>query len=110
VSASTATLVKRRTGIDITGKELRLDHSGIIHAWNGHGPGGKVQGAKPISRGDLIRGVTSLNKATSISTGTARGRSGLRFEATFTNRRGTMKVIYETSSKAVYAMNMFWVR
>ncbi|WP_454798576.1 phage portal protein [Novosphingobium lindaniclasticum] len=110
VSPSAARLVKQRTGIDIAGKELRLDHSGIAHAWKNHGPEGKVHGAKALTKGDLVRAATGLNQATDVRPAKSRGMNGPRFEATYTNRRGTMTVIYETSSKAVYPMNAWWVK
>ncbi|WP_324695495.1 DUF1073 domain-containing protein [Novosphingobium sp. RL4] len=110
VSPSAARLVKQRTGIDIVEKELRLDHSGIAHAWKNHGPDGKVHGAKSLTKGDLVRAATGLNQATDIRPAKSRGMNGPRFEVTYTNRRGTMTVIYETSSKAVYPMNAWWVK
>jgi hypothetical protein len=110
VSPSAARLVKQHTGIDIVGKELRLDHSGIAHAWKNHGPDGKVHGAKSLTKGDLVRAATGLNQATDIRPAKSRGMNGPRFEVTYTNRRGTMTVIYETSSKAVYPMNAWWVK
>lgn len=110
VATSTANLVKRQTGLDIRGLELRLDAGGVRHAWASHGPNGKVQGARAITKSEILRAPTRINTIRSFEPSAQRGINGKRFVGKYRTRNGEYAIIYETNGKAVYPMNMYWVR
>lgn len=107
VSSSAAALVKSGTGLDIAGKEVRLDHGGVVHAMRNHGPGGtKLAGAKPISPKSLTSAANLLNRSTDIRPGNTRGKLGDRFEVRGAGR-SKLTAIFENGPKAVFVVNMW---
>ncbi len=109
VSDSTARLVKAKTGIDIKGQEIRLDHGSLAHAWKNHGPNGlKLRGRTPLRGTDLLSAAGKLATARDIRPGKRSGRSGERFEVRTTRRGKHMTIIFETTGKGVYLMNAWF--